>query len=408
MQRPRLLLLTSRFPFGKGEEFLTTEIDYLAKKFAITIAPTVQDIDLTIRHVVPDDVVVRTDIVTESFSNFVPPTRHVLLPASWLSALPKLCRKIRCRPTFIRQFFGFVFQARAIGNALLGALGSEKIDLVYSYWLSPAALAGALLKQHGLVRGAVARAHGVDLYHDRSPSGYLPAQELTIASLDKIFCISQHGADYLREKHPSYQKKIALSRLGVRAAPKKNPSSSGHRLHLVSCSHLSPVKRIPLLIEALSGSDIPIVWTHLGGGKQEKLVRELARRLPPHIQWRITGAITNEEVLRFYQDQPVDLFVNVSASEGLPVSIMEAFSYGIPVAATNVGGTGELVRAGENGFLWPVSITPQEIAQSLANFFEMPVSQKQAMRRAAWEVWRQKANASVQYPAFVEQIAAIL
>ena len=39
----------------------------------------------------------------------------------------------------------------------------------------------------------------------------------------------------------------------------------------------------------------------------------------------------------------IDLFINTSSSEGVPVSIMEALSVGIPIIATDVGGTKEIV-----------------------------------------------------------------
>lgn len=50
-----------------------------------------------------------------------------------------------------------------------------------------------------------------------------------------------------------------------------------------------------------------------------------------------------------------DLFVNMSLSEGIPVSIMEAISFGIPIIATNVGGNAEIVND-ETGVLIPVNI----------------------------------------------------
>ncbi|MFR4320263.1 MAG: glycosyltransferase [Blautia massiliensis (ex Durand et al. 2017)] len=43
--------------------------------------------------------------------------------------------------------------------------------------------------------------------------------------------------------------------------------------------------------------------------------------------------------------------MNVSSSEGIPVSIMEATSFGIPGIATDAGGTKEIIRDKENGVL---------------------------------------------------------
>lgn len=49
-----------------------------------------------------------------------------------------------------------------------------------------------------------------------------------------------------------------------------------------------------------------------------------------------------------------DIFILPSYYEGLPMSILEAMSYGLPVISTNVGGIGEIVHNNENGVL----ITP--------------------------------------------------
>ena len=48
-----------------------------------------------------------------------------------------------------------------------------------------------------------------------------------------------------------------------------------------------------------------------------------------------------------------DVSVLTSLSEGLPNTVMEAMSAGVPVIATAVGGTNELIQAGETGYLIP-------------------------------------------------------
>lgn len=49
--------------------------------------------------------------------------------------------------------------------------------------------------------------------------------------------------------------------------------------------------------------------------------------------------------------QQADIYVSTSLTEGLPLSILEAMSCGLPVVATDVGGTKDIVNDGVNGFM---------------------------------------------------------
>ncbi|MFD1952813.1 glycosyltransferase family 4 protein [Paenibacillus thailandensis] len=46
-----------------------------------------------------------------------------------------------------------------------------------------------------------------------------------------------------------------------------------------------------------------------------------------------------------------DVYILPSYAEGLPISILEAMAYGMPIISTNVGGIPEIVKNNENGFL---------------------------------------------------------
>ena len=69
---------------------------------------------------------------------------------------------------------------------------------------------------------------------------------------------------------------------------------------------------------------------------------------------RFTGLVSREVVVELLKEATV--FVNPSYSEGLPTSVMEASAMGVPVVATNVGGTAELIDNWGTGIL----ITPGE------------------------------------------------
>ena len=51
----------------------------------------------------------------------------------------------------------------------------------------------------------------------------------------------------------------------------------------------------------------------------------------------------------FYQG--LDLYLNTSRHEGIPMSVLEAMAHGLPVVAPNVGGLKEIVDEGVHGFL---------------------------------------------------------
>ena len=412
MKRPHLLLLTTCFPYDKGEEFLEAELIYLSKSFDVTIVPRISNKSPNNQRPIPSNVTLYSDIAFSSSRSLVQSLKWFIHHPSAFAVLTELLWKehslLLYRPSILYRFLAFATQAIQLTNTLTELHRTKQIDIVYSYWLSPSALAAVLLRQKEEIKIAVSRAHRGDLYHDRNPFGYLPAQAKMLAGLDEVLCISKHGADYLRQHHSTHCEKIKLSRLGVSPASVRNTQIENGRLHLVSCAYLTSVKRIHLLVEALARLFIPITWTHLGGGTLESIIREQARKLPANIQWRITGHQTNQDVLNFYQDNPVDLFVNVSASEGLPVSIMEALSYAIPVAATDVGGTQELIDSGKNGFLWPSDVTPQIIIETFTHFVQMSSIRIQTMRQAAWYTWYKTTNADVQYPAFVHHLLSLI
>ena len=113
------------------------------------------------------------------------------------------------------------------------------------------------------------------------------------------------------------------------------------------------------------------------------------------------GAVDHEKLIDYYRTTPVDLFLNVSSSEGVPVSVMEAMSFGIPVIATNVGGTSEIV-SGKTGMLVNADISPEELAGKIEELKQKPEFFK--LRLASRKEWEKKSMAEKVYPEFVIQL----
>ncbi|HET6346709.1 MAG TPA: glycosyltransferase, partial [Myxococcota bacterium] len=268
----------------------------------------------------------------------------------------------------------------------------------YSFWCDATALGATLAAPDAVT---VARAHGGDLYVERDPPYFLPLRNETLTRLTRTFCISEHGLRYAQARYPAAAPRLALHRLGVPPAPQRTAVSTDGVLRIVSCAFMLPLKRLDLLAEAVRLVRAPLQWTHLGDGPARVAVENRLASLPPHVDVRLMGHLPGPEVRRFYEAQPVDVFISVSRSEGLPVSMMEAMSFGIPVLGTDVGGVRELV--GEATLL-PPDPTPAEVAARLDALAALPREQMAEMRQQAWARWQGTVDARVQYPAFIEAL----
>ena len=144
-------------------------------------------------------------------------------------------------------------------------------------------------------------------------------------------------------------------------------------------------------------------WTHVGDGPLFDEVRAYARKhLDARAQAVFKGYLTQVELRELYREQSFDVIVNVSDQEGIPVSLMEASSAGIPMVATDVGGNAEIVNAA-NGVLIPADPDTATIAAAIARFGDRGAARQ--YRRAARASWEARFNAATNYALFGDRLA---
>jgi glycosyltransferase involved in cell wall biosynthesis len=145
---------------------------------------------------------------------------------------------------------------------------------------------------------------------------------------------------------------------------------------------------------------MPVIWTHIGNGPLFEEIKSACNFLPENVKVNFKGRLTQELVFTFYSSTPVDFFINCSISEGLPVSIMEAISFGIPVVATNVGGTSEIVNP-LTGFLLDSKFETRRVAQMLVTLKNSDIA---ALRKSARLFWKQNFDSPQNYSRFVSEL----
>jgi glycosyltransferase involved in cell wall biosynthesis len=235
----------------------------------------------------------------------------------------------------------------------------------------------------------VVRFHRYDLFEDQN-GGYIPYRKRLLESITLAAPCSDKGYEHLRSLYPSVKTRMEVLRLGVIGEGEVNGSTDGV-LRILSCSYVVPVKRVHLIAEALIHLSIPVEWTHVGDGPSMDRVRAVVERLPANVKTDFPGMIDSSKVLDFYKARQIDIFLNVSSSEGVPVSIMESLSIGVPVFATAVGGTGEIIDDSVGKTFRP-DFTPQELAALLEAYYKMPAEDKLSVRMAAVRRYRERCD----------------
>lgn len=415
----KMIIFTGHYPYKEGECFFNNEIQILSKHFEeILVISGSKNINCKDMYTVPGNV--NVVIVNRYYKMFTCISYGLLKLFSFEAikelyfAIVKLKYKFNLKT--IKEIFLYYAVYKRLSDWLLNNLKESDENLIfYSYWLSESAYTLAKLKKNGRISKAISRAHGGDAFLDR---GYNPFRREIYEYLDQIHFVSGKALLQFEGKIslPLHSNKAELyvSYLGTVNNEKFfNPVSKYNEYFTVlSCSNIIPLKRLDLIVTALSNIEIHnIKWIHFGDGIYKNVILELVNKKLSHLsnmEVNFKGKINNEEILDFYEKHHVDLFINVSDYEGIPVSIMEAMSYGIPVIARNVGGNSEIVKNGYNGILLPRHTNAQEVSQSILTLINLPQGCIDKYRKNAYETWKYKFNAGTNYKAFVKNIKRML
>ena len=146
----------------------------------------------------------------------------------------------------------------------------------------------------------------------------------------------------------------------------------------LAVGRLEAVKDYPSLLLAMARTPDKARLLVLGAGPLDGELKELAEQLG--LQKRVHFAGFEPNVVRWMR--AADGFVLSSRYEGLPMVLLEAGACGVPVVATDVPGTREVVVDGETGWLAPAG-DPQELAKTMMKLMRMPLDARHAMGERA-------------------------
>lgn len=281
----------------------------------------------------------------------------------------------------------------------------------YSFWFYDCIYL-AWLRKKGWINKAITRTHGGDLFEERgSLSGKILFRHFQGWYLDKILSVSKTGSSYLQNKYPKFKHKIETEYLGSTSHENLNPINKGERFVLVSCAMVRNIKRIHKIAEMLQYIDFPLTWYHIGyenlQAKNDKTIAIYIDNIEKlkskkNVEFVAKGNMNNKEIFHFFRDIPINLFISLSEAEGIPVSMMEAISFGIPVISTDVGGCKEIVTD-ETGILISLETEMKEVAQFIKEFKNSPKNTLE-FRNGVRKFWEEYFDAEKNYSEFMKYL----
>lgn len=416
-----IILITDSFPYNSTTEvsFVSPELEYLSRYFdRVIIAPIVKRGEKMDIKTLPEHVEVSNTLLLD------PSTKNKLF--SLIGNLTTLIRDIKKSKRNFRKAVAYTAYVGLCYQNIKNLIKEYNLDLnhtlFYTFWFKFTTDACSLIPGTKVIT----RVHGHDLYEER----YYISKEWRIKSLKNLitcFSNSESAHKYLSKKYPQFKDKFKSSRLGsvntyhmdkfdsesdniedsnvhIKIEPK-----TSKKVSLVGISRLSPEKgmtrQIRFIIDfATSYPEWRISYDHIGDGIQRPEIEKMLTQLPPNLAIHLHGELHNDDVHKLLQSRFFDSILLLSHSEGSPIALCEALSYGIPAIATNVGGIPEIFAAG-GGVIVPSDILDNEIFDSALLYV---ISHRNKLSVEARKIWEKEFNAVSLRETFANQIAALL
>ena len=206
-------------------------------------------------------------------------------------------------------------------------------------------------KKHGIP--IINHVHGADFdeFYVNAGNKRKRIIQKTYNSCDKLIALSEEWKEKLVEIVP--EKKIVIienySIICDKALAQKDNKKNNHQvLFLGFLCKRKGCYDIPAVVSIVKESIPDVSFILAGSGEKDELQKVIDNEIKENIIF--PGWIRNEEKDKYLMDS--DLFYLPSYNEGMPMSILDAMGYGLPIVSTNVGGIPKIVRNGINGYLF--------------------------------------------------------
>jgi colanic acid/amylovoran biosynthesis glycosyltransferase len=184
--------------------------------------------------------------------------------------------------------------------------------------------------------------------------------QLKMENAEFIAVVGSHLKEQILKETSITPDKILVTCMGVNVSELSSVAKERNwragSLRLITIARLHPAKGhlVALLaVQKATQAGLNIHYTVGGDGPFEPIIRAKIEELGLEKVVTLTGTLSEKEVFALLGHADAFLLSSIGSGEAWPVSVMEAMGTGLPVIASTIGATPEMIKNGVDGFLVP-------------------------------------------------------
>jgi len=226
--------------------------------------------------------------------------------------------------------------------------------IFYSFWANQILLSFNEIKKENNNFKCLTRVLGSDLKGFYENNFYSPFKNFKFKDLDLIIVQSEEQKNIIINENLSKRtNNIFRIPLGIPPQNFCSIQSNDNELIFVSCGSLSANKNNEEILDFINltskfFNEKKIIYKCIGKGNAKKTIIAQYEKIKNNFELILIDEV--DDLIDFFKFNKTDFFINLSYSEGMAHTILEAMSCSIPIIASNIPANNEIINS-LNGYL---------------------------------------------------------
>ena len=203
-------------------------------------------------------------------------------------------------------------------------------------------------------------------------------RSFSIKKSDIVVTPSQHLKNFILNL--GFKNKIEIINNGVFIPEENTNIFTNDQINITIVSRLVSHKNIKKIIRAISDLNDPLIYLNIiGDGPELNQLQKISLESNNKDNIIFHGKLNRDEINHIFLNS--DIYIQASNYEGLPHSLLEAMSYGIPVLCTPVGECKEILGNEDRGYILDLPVSKNNIKSKISEIIgEKNIANKKGER----------------------------